>query len=99
MHAEIGEETETESSSEIAQYMHTCFMREKKSLEIVPSKIAEAHSCLQTRDRDRNVMGQVPGKRESQESHCTGISSISPLDTPKVMGLSMKLGWKFLVNG
>jgi hypothetical protein len=83
MHAEIGEETETESSSEITQYMHTCFMGEKKSLEIVPSKIAGAHSCLQTRDRDRNIMGQVPGKRESQESHWTGISSISPLTHPR----------------
>jgi hypothetical protein len=90
MHAELNEGTENKSSSGTTQYINTCFMGEKKSLEIVSSNIAGAHGCLQTSDQDGNVMGQVPGRRESQVE-VPGKSLDSNIlyqhsDTPKVMG-------------
>jgi hypothetical protein len=60
---------------------------EKNSLEAFLSKSVGAHSCLQTMDRYRKLVGEAHKTRESKdelpERQWTGISTIRPPPLPR----------------
>jgi hypothetical protein len=74
----------------------------ENSLEADPSKRAGAHNCLQARDRYRQLVGEVQGKRKSQvelpgRSMDRNILP-QPSATPEIMVSFFEAGWETSSN-